>query len=125
MTIGTPGNSSNMHNANESAAKRRDDRRRRSGSSLLGGQSRRGKTQRAKLERRLQSQSLEARQSLAGPELVAIQPNASELIDNSSTIRPVNGLELLNVSPNELTFRFDDDSSIDPSTLGTADNPLA
>lgn len=125
MTIGNPGNSSNMHNANESAAKRRDDRRRRSGSSLLGGHSRRGKTQRAKLERRLQSQSLEARQLLAGPELVAIQPNASELIDNSSTIRPVNGLELLNVSPNELTFRFDDDSSIDPSTLGTAENPLA
>ncbi|KLU02986.1 hypothetical protein RISK_004956 [Rhodopirellula islandica] len=125
MTIGTPGNSSNMHNANESAAKRRDDRRRRSGSSLFGGQTRRGKTQRAKLERRLQSQSLEARQLLAGPELVAIQPNASELIDNSSTIRNVNGVELLNVSPNELTFRFDDDSSIDPSTLGTANNPLA
>ncbi|MCC9656420.1 GEVED domain-containing protein [Rhodopirellula halodulae] len=125
MTIGNPGNSSNMHNVNDSAGKRRDDRRRRSGSSLLGGQSRRGKTQRAKLERRLQSQALESRQLLAGPELVAIQPNASELIDNSSTIRNVNGVELLNVSPNELTFRFDDDSSIDPTTLGTAANPLA
>ena len=46
---------------------------------------------------------------LAGPDLIGIQPNEGDLL--------VDGSVLL-VSPNELVFRFDDDTNIDPDTLG-------
>ncbi|MEM9826472.1 MAG: peptidase, partial [Planctomycetota bacterium] len=63
---------------------------------------------RARNDRRLQSESLESRQLLAGPELVGIQPNEGELlVDNA----------VLSVSPRELVFRFDDDTRLDPETL--------
>ncbi|MEM6778539.1 MAG: dockerin type I domain-containing protein, partial [Planctomycetota bacterium] len=82
---------------------------------------------RASLERRLQSQSLESRQLLAGPELVGIAPNSGQLIAGGTSLDgvPNQGVELLTVSPQELTFRFDDSTPINPDTLGTAEDPLA
>lgn len=64
---------------------------------------------RRRRDRRLISETLENRQLLAGPELVGIQPNEGELLVDGS---------VLSVSPRELTFRFDDDTRLDPSTLG-------
>ncbi|MEM6978308.1 MAG: cyclic nucleotide-binding protein, partial [Planctomycetota bacterium] len=94
--------------------------------------SRRG-TKRAALGKRLQtrrslqSQPLEARQLLAGPELVGITSNSGQLILNSTSLDnvPSQGIENLNISPRELTFQFDDSVDIDPDTLGDAENPLA
>ncbi|EMI54063.1 peptidase domain protein [Rhodopirellula sallentina SM41] len=53
-------------------------------------------------------ETLEARQLLAGPELIGIQPNEGELIDNGSVRQ---------VAPRVLTFRFDEDQQIDANTL--------
>ncbi len=53
-------------------------------------------------------ETLEARQLLAGPELIGIQPNEGELIDNGSVRQ---------VAPRVLTFRFDQDQQIDANTL--------
>ena len=53
-------------------------------------------------------ESLEARQLLAGPELIGIQPNEGSLLQNGT---------ILNVSPRELVFQFDDNSEIDPNSL--------
>ncbi len=54
-------------------------------------------------------ESLEARQLLAvGPQLLGIQPNSGNLLEAN---------EVLNVSPRELVFRFDDSAGIDPLTL--------
>ncbi|MEO1524376.1 MAG: GEVED domain-containing protein [Planctomycetota bacterium] len=64
-------------------------------------------------KRRTLLQNLESRQLLAGPDLIGIQPNEGDLL--------VDGSVLL-VSPNELVFRFDDDTTIDPATLGDAEN---
>ncbi|MCR9293841.1 MAG: PPC domain-containing protein, partial [bacterium] len=59
--------------------------------------------------RRVLLESLEARQLLAvGPQLLGIQPNTSDLLSNG---------EILNISPRELVFRFDDNEGIDPATL--------
>jgi len=63
---------------------------------------------RRRKDRRLLSETLEKRQLLAGPDLVGIQPNEGALI---------RGGEVLNVSPRELTFRFDDNANLDPLTL--------
>ncbi len=54
------------------------------------------------------SETLEQRQLLAGPDLIGVQPNEGSLI---------NGGEILNVSPREIVFRFDDNTELDPSTL--------
>ncbi|MEM6979149.1 MAG: hypothetical protein AAF539_05725, partial [Planctomycetota bacterium] len=53
-------------------------------------------------------ESLEARQLLAGPQLIGIQPNEGELITEGS---------VRDSSPRVLTFRFDEDQQIDPATL--------
>lgn len=59
--------------------------------------------------RRILLETLEARQLLAvGPQLIGIQPNSGSLIE---------GGEVLQVSPRELVFRFDDAVGIDPDTL--------
>jgi hypothetical protein len=61
-----------------------------------------------KQDRRTLLEALENRQMLAGPQLTGIQPNEGELLFDGST---------LTVAPRELVFRFDDTTSIDPSTL--------
>ncbi len=53
-------------------------------------------------------ESLENRQLLAGPDLIGIQPNEGSLLFDNT---------VLNVSPRELVFRFDDNADIDPSSL--------
>ncbi len=53
-------------------------------------------------------ENLETRQLLAGPDLIGIQPNEGSLLFNGT---------VLNVSPREFVFRFDDNTSIDPDTL--------
>jgi hypothetical protein len=59
--------------------------------------------------RRVLLEALESRQLLtAGPQLVGIQPSAGTLLE---------GGEVLQVSPNELLFRFDDAVGLDPTTL--------
>ena len=63
---------------------------------------------RRRKDRRLLSESLEQRQLLAGPDLIGIQPNEGALLKDGT---------VLSVSPRELVFRFDDDASLDPSTL--------
>ncbi|MDM4016262.1 GEVED domain-containing protein [Roseiconus lacunae] len=68
----------------------------------------RGKSRRRDEKRKSLLENLENRQLLAGPELIGIQPNEGDLLRDNDT---------LNFSPNELTFRFDDNSQIDPSTL--------
>ena len=60
--------------------------------------------------RRYLLESLESRQLLAaGPQLIGVQPNNSDLIENG-VIR--------NIAPRELTFRFDDSQVIDAATVG-------
>ncbi len=59
--------------------------------------------------RRILMETLESRQLMAvGPQLLGIQPNSGDLLDNG---------EVLNVSPRELKFRFDDAAGIDPASL--------
>jgi hypothetical protein len=53
-------------------------------------------------------EALEPRQLLAGPQLIGIQPNEGDLIVEGS---------VLNVAPRALTFRFDENQSIDPATF--------
>ncbi|MCC9644859.1 pre-peptidase C-terminal domain-containing protein [Rhodopirellula sp. JC740] len=75
--------------------------RRRSKASKRGGASR--------LQRRRHLlESLEARQLLAGPQLIGVQPNQGDLIDDG-TVRQT--------APRVLTFRFDETQQIDPNTL--------
>ena len=60
--------------------------------------------------RRYLLETLEPRQLLAaGPQLIGVQPNNSDLIENG-VVR--------NIAPRELTFRFDDSQVIDASTVG-------
>ena len=60
--------------------------------------------------RRYLLESLEPRQLLAaGPQLIGVQPNNSDLIENG-VIR--------NIAPRELTFRFDDSQVINAATVG-------
>ncbi|WP_419194790.1 tandem-95 repeat protein [Novipirellula herctigrandis] len=53
-------------------------------------------------------ETLEARQLLAGPQLIGIQPNEGDLIVDGSVTE---------VAPRVLTFRFDQNQRIDPTTL--------
>ncbi len=64
--------------------------------------------QRRRKDRRSLLESLEQRHLMAGPNLVGIQPNQGQLLFDGS---------VLNSSPRELVFRFDDNSVIDPTTL--------
>ncbi|MDB4477264.1 hypothetical protein N9018_03560, partial [Rhodopirellula sp.] len=63
---------------------------------------------RRRMERRLLSESLEQRQLLAGPSVSGIQPNLGTLLGEGA---------VLDVSPRELVFQFDDDANLDQSTL--------
>lgn len=63
---------------------------------------------RRRMERRLLSESLEQRQLLAGPSVSGIQPNLGTLLGDGA---------VLDVSPRELVFQFDDDANLDQSTL--------
>src|SRR6056297_799767 len=78
-----------------------------SGSTTKGLLGRLRKQRRRKV-RRLLSESLEPRQLLAGPDLVGIQPNEGSLLQDGT---------VLDVSPRELVFRFNDDANLDPNTL--------
>lgn len=70
----------------------------------------RDRQRRSRLEkRRSLVENLETRQLLAGPELVGIQPNEGDLLNDGT---------VLQVSPRELVFQFDDDARLDPDTLG-------
>ncbi len=53
-------------------------------------------------------ETLESRQLLAGPQLIGIQPNEGELIVQGTN---------LDTAPRVLTFRFDENQQIDPSTF--------
>lgn len=69
----------------------------------------RKRLQKRSAARRILLESLEARQLLAvGPQLLSIQPNAGDLLESG---------DILNVSPKELVFRFDDGAGIDPNSL--------
>jgi GEVED domain/Dockerin type I domain/Bacterial pre-peptidase C-terminal domain len=61
------------------------------------------------IARRILLETLELRQLMAvGPQLLGIQPNSGELLTNG---------QILNTSPRELVFRFNDGAGIDASTL--------
>jgi hypothetical protein len=60
------------------------------------------------MERRLLSESLEQRQLLAGPSISGIQPSEGALLGDGT---------VLDVSPRELVFQFDDDTNLDARTL--------
>ncbi len=74
-------------------------------------------------QRRMQRQalleSLESRQLLAGPDLIGVQPNEDSLLFESPVLgsEPAQRMDVLNVAPDELLFRFDDDTELDPETL--------
>ena len=53
-------------------------------------------------------ENLENRQLLAGPQLIGVQPNEGSLLFDGT---------VLNVSPREVVFQFDDNSQIDADTL--------
>jgi hypothetical protein len=80
-----------------------------------GNRSARHRSDMSKARRRFESrrillESLESRQLMAvGPQLISIQPNEGALIRDG---------QVLQVSPNELVFRFDDSANIDPQTIG-------
>lgn len=76
--------------------------RRRSKTSKRGGESRQQR-------RRHLVETLEARQLLAGPQLIGVQPNEGDLIDDGAVRQ---------TAPRVLTFRFDENQQIDPTTLG-------
>ncbi len=74
---------------------------------------------RRRRNRRTLLESLESRQLLAGPDLIGVQPNVGSLLFESPVqdVDPDGRLTVLNQSPRELVFRFDDDSQLDPTTL--------
>ncbi len=68
------------------------------------------KARRRSDSRKVLLESLELRQLMAvGPQLISIQPNEGGLINEG---------QVLNVSPNEIIFRFDDSANIDPLSVG-------
>ncbi|TWT73241.1 dockerin type I domain-containing protein [Allorhodopirellula solitaria] len=124
MTIGKPGKRSSNRSFRGALANRLGLGGLEGGSRKRGNRSSSTRDRRAAIERRLQSQMLEQRQLLAGPELVGIQPNSGQLIQGGSSLgnAPLVNPTVLQTSPNELLFQFDDNSSIDVSTLL---NPVA
>ncbi|TWU43459.1 hypothetical protein Q31b_25000 [Novipirellula aureliae] len=82
------------------------------------------RAKRRRSERRLLTETLESRQLLAGPELIGIQSDVAttegSLFNDFETLRTDSlplGNVVLSQSPNELTFRFDDNANIDPESL--------
>lgn len=63
---------------------------------------------RSKKRRQHLLETLESRQLLAGPQLIGIQPNDGDLIVDGS---------VRDTAPRVLTFRFDENQSIDPNTF--------
>lgn len=124
MTIGKPGKVTSNRSFRSALADRLGLSGRDGGSRNSGKRSSSARTRRAAIERRLNTQTLEPRQLLAGPELVGIQPNSGQLIQGGSSLGNVALINptILQTSPNELLFQFDDNSSIDVSTLL---NPVA
>ena len=69
----------------------------------------RGQIRRFDAGRRLQLETLEARQLLTlGPQLIGVQPNQGELLRDG---------DIRNIAPQELIFRFNEDQEIDEATL--------
>ncbi len=66
-------------------------------------------------DRRSLLESLETRHLMAGPQLIGIQPNEGQLLFEPNL--NATGVTVLNVAPNELVFRFDDDTTLDEATL--------
>lgn len=62
------------------------------------------------MRRKLQLEALEDRRVFAGPQLVAINPNNGDVFNLA-------GANVRNISPRELTFRFDDGQVLDPATV--------
>ncbi|QDV65530.1 Dockerin type I repeat protein [Crateriforma conspicua] len=84
----------------------------------------RGSASRDRQRRRLKNrrgllETLENRQLLAGPDLIGVQPNVGSLLFESpvQNVDPDGQLTVLQQSPQELVFRFDDDTQLDPDTL--------
>jgi GEVED domain/Dockerin type I domain/Bacterial pre-peptidase C-terminal domain len=70
----------------------------------------RARNKKRELARRIFLETLEARQLMAvGPQLISVQPNEGSVITDNA---------VYHVSPNEFVFRFDDTTSIDPTSLG-------
>ncbi|TWU03779.1 hypothetical protein Pla100_07090 [Neorhodopirellula pilleata] len=73
------------------------------------------------MRRRNLLETLEARQLLAGPQLIGIQPNEGDLIDirddQGRIVNNPNQVSVLDLSPRLMTFRFDDNQRLDPATL--------
>ncbi|SMP52868.1 pre-peptidase C-terminal domain-containing protein [Neorhodopirellula lusitana] len=118
MTIGKPSKFLSGRSIRESLAQHLGGDRRRN----RRGVSTSARARRANIQRQLHAQPLEARQLLAGPELIGIQANSEVLIQDSTSIEgaPSFGTSILQTAPNELRFQFDDNSSIDAETLVTA-----
>ncbi|MEM9645442.1 MAG: hypothetical protein AAF989_10645, partial [Planctomycetota bacterium] len=64
-------------------------------------------------------ETLESRQLLAGPDLIGVQPNVGSLLFESPVqdVEPDGRLSVINESPRELVFRFDDQTELDPNAL--------
>ncbi|TWU41720.1 tandem-95 repeat protein [Novipirellula artificiosorum] len=81
--------------------------------SLFGSQSerRRGRKGRSHRlhSRQMLAQQLEARQLLAGPDLIAIRPDSGALLQNNDT---------LNIAPREFNLLFQGGANLDESTIG-------
>jgi len=83
---------------------------RESSARAKGTLKRREEARRRRSKRSLRIEPLEDRRLLAtGPLLAGIQPNSGDLLRDG---------DILNVSPRELVFRFDEAANIDEATLG-------
>ncbi|MEM6776757.1 MAG: peptidase, partial [Planctomycetota bacterium] len=76
-------------------------------------------------KRRSIVETLEARQLLAGPQLIGVQPNSGGVINLDGQFTEADGgliansqLTIRDTAPRVLTFRFDESQQIDPATLG-------
>ena len=87
-----------------SSAEAKASRRTNKSSSRKSSSARSSKT----LRRQHLLETLEARQLLAGPQLIGIQPNEGDLIVDGS---------VRDTAPRVLTFRFDEDQQIDQATV--------
>ncbi|MEM8913698.1 MAG: hypothetical protein AAGC97_18210, partial [Planctomycetota bacterium] len=75
-------------------------------------------------KRRSIVETLEARQLLAGPQLIGVQPNSGGVINLDGQFTEADGgliansqLTIRDTAPRVLTFRFDESQQIDPATL--------
>src|SRR5687768_5041288 len=73
------------------------------------------------IRRRLHLETLEDRRVFAGPQLVSLNPNNSDVFDLTTT-SPADNLR--EIAPRDFTFRFDDGQVIDPATVTVAANNI-